>query len=364
MAKAKYTQGKDGYWQTKVWDGTYNSNGTKHRVTLRSKKSSRDLENQVKEMENNVRSRKYVRRSDVSVLEYAREWLAVYKSDREKNTKTMYENIIEKHLRDLGAVKINEISKIHVMMTLNNASGKSRTQEQILMTLKQVVSSAASDKLLTYDAFNEIFDGITIKKVKNEKRALTASEKKAVFSADFSPMHQAFVYLIYGCGLRRGEALALTRFDFNFKNRTLTINKAVAFDKNDPYLKGTKNGKERTVPIPTNVLFFLESYCQSLPEQRLFYTVGKSLMTKSSYRKMWDRIIADMNAAGADTEDLTAHMFRHNYCTNLCYQIPTISIKKIAELLGDTEKMVIEVYNHVLAEKENAAGAVEKALNF
>lgn len=364
MAKAKYTQGKDGYWQTKVWDGTYNDNGTKHRITLRSKKSSRDLENQAKAMEQNVKDRKYIRQSDINVLEYSRKWLSVYKSRNELNTRTMYANIIEKHLCVLENVKINEISRIHILMVLNNASGKSRTQEQILLTLKQVVKSAISDKLVAGNVYNEIFDGITIKKVRTEKRALTSAEKEAIFKADLLPMHKAFLFLIYGCGLRRGEALALTRFDFNFKNRTLTVNKALAFDRNEPYLKGTKNGRERTVPIPTNVLFFLESYCQELPGQKLFYTRGKEFMTKSSYVKMWDHILSDLNAAGAEADGLTAHVFRHNYCTNLCYQIPAVSIKMIAELLGDTEKMVIEVYNHIILEKEDAAAAVENALNF
>lgn len=59
---------------------------------------------------------------------------------------------------------------------------------------------------------------------------------------------------------------------------------------------------------------------------------------------------------------LTAHVFRHNYCTNLCYQIPTISIKKIATLLGDTDKMVMEVYNHIIMEKEDASIAVNNAM--
>ena len=81
-------------------------------------------------------------------------------------------------------------------------------------------------------------------------------------------------------------------------------------------------------------------------------------MTKSSYVKLWAGIKKQM---GSPT--LTAHIFRHNYCTNLCYQIPTISIKKIAELLGDNEKMVIEVYNHIILEKEDAQKAVEQALN-
>ena len=49
MATAKYTKGKDGYFQARVWDGTYT--GAKHRVTLRTKKSSRALEEMVREME-------------------------------------------------------------------------------------------------------------------------------------------------------------------------------------------------------------------------------------------------------------------------------------------------------------------------
>lgn len=70
------------------------------------------------------------------------------------------------------------------------------------------------------------------------------------------------------------------------------------------------------------------------------------------------------NAADGPVTGLTAHVFRHNYCTNLCYQIPKISIKRIAQLLGDTEKMVLEVYNHIVLEKEDAAGAVNDAINF
>ena len=46
MAKAKYTRQKNGYFQARVWDGTYH--GTqKHYITIRSKKSSKDLEEKV-----------------------------------------------------------------------------------------------------------------------------------------------------------------------------------------------------------------------------------------------------------------------------------------------------------------------------
>ena len=83
---------------------------------------------------------------------------------------------------------------------------------------------------------------------------------------------------------------------------------------------------------------------------------------------MWVSILHKMNLAVGGTESLqiinglTAHIFRHNYCSELCYQIPAISTKKIAQLLGDTEKMVIEVYSHILEEKEDAQTVVETAI--
>ena len=93
-------------------------------------------------------------------------------------------------------------------------------------------------------------------------------------------------------------------------------------------------------------------------------------MTASVYHKTLESILKKMNAAAGGTEHdqkvtgLTAHMFRHNYCASLCYQMPNISIKKISQLLGDTEKMVLEVYNHILEEKENVKEVVSDAMLF
>ena len=56
---------------------------------------------------------------------------------------------------------------------------------------------------------------------------------------------------------------------------------------------------------------------------------------------------------------LTPHIFRHNYCTELCYQVPMISTKKIAKLMGDTEKMVLDVYSHIIEEKEDITGVLD-----
>lgn len=370
MASTKYTRGKDGYFTTRAWDGTFKTNGTKNYKTLRSKKSSKDLERIVSDFSRDVESRTHVKRSDITFLDYARLWVKTYKSQASNNTKAMYDNIIEKHFIALEDVKVQIIDRIHLGILLENASGKKRTQQQIVMTFKQVLKSAVIDHLFPANVMEDIFNNIdSIKYKAKEKRALADYEKKAVFKADFNDMDRVFVYLIYGCGLRREEALALTIFDLNLKHKEVTINKAHEFVKDKPKQKVPKtNNGYRTVPIPSSVFPAIESYVnkrKAAGKTYLFVMRNGQPVTKSSYDKMWERILKRMQDVTEDQiTGLTAHVFRHNFCTNLCYQIPKISIKRIAQLMGDTEAMVMKVYNHMILEKEDAEGAVNDAMNF
>lgn len=242
MAKAKYTKGADGYFSTKAWDGTYNPDGTKHRANLRSKKSSRDLENQVNALAEKVKSRKYTRKTDIMFVEYARQWKAVYKDPRENGTKSMYSNIIEKHFIAMAHVKLQDIGRIHLQMLLNNAAGKTRTQAQIQMTFYEVLRSAVADHLFPANALEDIIQNTErVKYVSPEKRPLTSVERKAVFKAAFQEQDKIFVFLLYGCGIRRGEALALTVFDVLLSTHELKINKAHEFIDNNPSQKSPKS---------------------------------------------------------------------------------------------------------------------------
>lgn len=372
MASKKYKLGADGYYQTKVWDGTYNANGSKHRISLRSDKSSRDLERQVAAMKAQIESRNYVRNTDILFIDYSRSWLNVYKSRRSNNTKRMYENIIEKHFTALNALKLKDVERIHIETLLANAEDKRRTQQQILLTFSAVLKSAVSDKLLAANVADDILRNTDkIKYKPSEKRPLTPDEKKAVFSATYKyDSDQAYVYLIYGCGLRREECVALTIFDFNFKKREVSISKAYEYITNTPGVKDPKSANGiRTIPIPSKILPVVQSYVESVKHSgrtQLFVTMrDKKPLTKSAYDKMWKRIVESMQAAcKEDIVGLTGHVFRHNYCSSLCYQIPRVSIKRIAQLLGDTEAMVMNVYSHILAEREDVEGAVNDAINF
>lgn len=370
MAKAKYTKGADGYFTTKTWDGSYNQDGTKHRVTLRSKKSSADLEKQVIELKAKIRNGDAIRGSDMLFCEYAAEWLETYKAVRSTNTRKMYLNIITHHFPVLEGIRLQDIRKLHFQMLINSAIDRPRICQQIRLTFRQVIRSAISDHLLPESAFRTICEGIELPRYKaKERRPLTDLEKKMIPKADFSPMERTFVYILYGCGLRRGEALALRKTDICLKTAELTVRQAFEFDGNNPSPKSPKSDNGyRTVPMPPYLVAQLKNYIPSVPGEYLFHNQNARSMTHTGYTRMWQRIVDKMNAAAGGNKNirvifgLTAHIFRHNYCTELCYQIPAISTKKIAQLLGDDEKMVLEVYSHIVDEKEKAPDVVAKAL--
>lgn len=373
MAKAKYKQNSRGEWAAKIWDGTYNADGSKHRKRLVSKKSSADLEKQVIRLKNEVENGQYVQSTDVMFLDYAREWLRVKKGVREMNTRKMYENIIETHLSFLEGVRLTDIRNSHFQLAINNALDKPRTCQQIEITFKQIMKMAVVDNYIGSGMYDKICDDINLPKyIRKEKRPLTPEEKTALAKADFTDREKAFVYIIYSCGLRRGEALALSKFDFKSDGGkySVSITKTLIFPNNASEIKQMPKSDNgfRTVPIPDTTAAYLKSYISSLPGTYLFTCKDGSNMTHSAYVKMWQSIVRKMNLAAGGTDafpvihDLTAHIFRHNYCTNLCYKVPAISIKKIAQLMGDTEKMVLNVYNHIMDEKEDAAAVVNDIL--
>lgn len=377
MAKAKYTRDpKTGYWSTKAWDGTFNPDGTKHRINLRSSKSSRDLERKVEALRAQVAEGSHVKHSDYTFQEYARLWLETKKSVREINTRAMYENIIEKHFDRLADVRLADIRNSHFQMVISAASDRPRTCQQIYITFKQIIRMAVSDCLIAPNMEKLIISDISLPKyVKAEKRALSQAEKGALHaclsSGVLSPREHAFLTLIYYCGFRKGEALALTRFDCCLGDApSISINKALIFVKNNSQIKPFPKSDRgiRKVPLPAAAARYLSGYLASLDGTILFPGANSTYISKSSYDKMWASILRKLDDAAGGTRafpvitGLTAHIFRHNYCSNLCYQIPDISIGKIAELMGDTEKMVLNVYNHIIDEKEDVATALEQAL--
>ena len=371
MAKAKFSLNSRGKFETKVWDGTYLPDGSKHRLIFWSSKSSADLERKVNEFKHRISTGDQLSPTLYTFGSYAEHWLATKKSAMEINTQNMYKRILDVHLASIFDLPLSSITNSVFQKIINDTIDRPRTCQQIYITFKQIIRMAESDNYITVGQHQQICKDISLPKyIRQEKRPLLDIEKAAIKTAAFSERESAFVYLLLGCGIRRGEALALTKFDFDFSANTVTINKSIVFDENLSIIKNSPKSKNgfRTIPIPDDVIKIIKPYVSSIPTAQLFTKADGGLVTRSAYRRLWASIISKMNTAAGGTDsfpliaDLSAHIFRHNYCTNLCYCVPSISTKKIAQLLGDSERMVLEVYNHIMENKEDVSSVINLAL--
>lgn len=300
--------------------------------------------------------------SDISFKDYSEAWLETYKSHKATNTYMMYARSVNK-ASGLRFLKIKDITRSDIQAVINKNIDHPRTCQQIALTLKQIFSSAVKDGIIIVNPAEDI----ELPKYKaKEKKALTERERTILKTVELKPQDRVFLDMLYYFGLRRGEALALTASDFDFKRLLLHINKSIAFNGNNPTIKSTKTQAVRYVPIPESLVPKLKAYLKNCTFN-LFTTETGQLMTHSAYVKMWKRIEKAANAAAGGDDSLIAfkikaHQIRHDYATRL-YYVPGISTKKKAEILGHSERLFLELYSHLDSEKEDLE-KFQKLMNF
>lgn len=356
----KYKKRKDGRFRARVWDGTYTDNGQKHYIDLYSTKSSRDLELKVIEYETQKKQGLVSLNKNVDIYEYSCNWVRTTKAFKEERTQAFYWTITHK-IKELQGVTFENLNYNLVQNLINQHSKSPVACSDLKKTLRAICKTAEKDKILPRGVTEDIFDRVEVPKHTPKVRSpLSESDKNALNCPELTLQEKAFLYVLYFTGMRRGEALALTKADITHSD--ININKSFGIKQSSEfYLKAPKTIHGiRTVPIPNKLREFLDEYLPTLDTDYLFTFEGKPL-TYGRVNAMWKEIKRKTNI------NVTPHYFRHNYCTMLCYQAAlerNITTKKIAELLGDTEEMVLKVYSHIMNEKENVTEAVNNALDF
>ena len=155
--------------------------------------------------------------------------------------------------------------------------------------------------------------------------------------------------LLLFTGMRCGEALALNYEDIDRKKKTITVNKAVVFDSNNPVVvprTKTKAGM-RTIPLTDA----LARYLPSNSHGRIFE------YKYSALRKKWDKWQKELGVT------CTMHQLRHAYASILLDA--GISAKDAQVVLGHSDVSVTQnIYTHILQSREkNTAETLNKYLN-
>lgn len=262
--------------------------------------------------------------------EWLGKWLELYKVGKVKHSTLDQMQRYLREVKSIGDKPLNKLTAIDVQAFLNGID-KPRKREKLYMFLKDALTKAVKNKLLT----DNPFDGIDKPKYdKKQSRALTHEEEKRFVEA-CSRTKQGNLYLL--ClyqGLRLGEALALTYADVDFANKTLTIDKSI--DSLGELTTPKTATSKRTIPL----------FKKSLA----LFTQGESGNVFKYDRKTYQhRMVVICRELGL--ANINIHSLRHTFATR-CSEAG-ISAKVVQKWLGhSTLEMTLNVYTHVNADFE------------
>lgn len=367
---AEYKKRADGRYRADIVVGVREDGKAKKQTVYAY--SISELRNKIAEIKHQTNTGTYANDSGYTVGEWADKWLAVYKTRIAKNTKANYQNIIKNHMNDIKHIRLKDLKKTDIQMAINKLDGHDDLQKLLKITINQMLETAIDDGLI----FKNVSRTIQLQRTKkSDKRALTDAELNAIKTADLTLKQRAFVSILLYTGARRGEVLALTQRDIDLKNDIIHIRQSLAFESNKSYIKDTKSESgKREIDILSSLKPILIEYINSIDTIYLFTNKQGGVMSKTSYRRMWDSLYNKLNIAAGGTpavfergkmtikvdliKGLTPHTFRHNYATMLYYA--GVDIKDAQRLLGHSDsKTTIDIYTHLDRKKSNSKSKLE-----
>ena len=158
---------------------------------------------------------------------------------------------------------------------------------------------------------------------------LSQDEVLAIFHNTPNLKHRALLMLIYGAGLRIGEALNLTIHDIRSEESLI-------------YIRGGKGKKDRRVPLSLKLLEVLRSYYKAYrPKSYLFEGANGGRYSSKSASQVLKRSASRAGIA----RKITLHTLRHSYATHLTNK--GVNIQYLQEILGHNSPKTTMLYTHL-----------------
>ena len=191
--------------------------------------------------------------------------------------------------------------------------------------------------------------------IKIEKEIIPEDEQRRLEEFCEGYEHGALIMTLLYTGLRRGELLALTPKDVDFKNEYIYVNKAVEFISNIAYIKPPKTPmSNRSIPILEPIIPYLKQQISKC-NKYLFENKEGKMYTRTQieylfrkFRKDYNKYINRNKSEFEEQEDVkyTMHQFRHTFCTML--YMAEIDLKTTQSIMGHSSPMVtLAIYTHL-----------------
>lgn len=261
----------------------------------------------------------------IAQIEKFKQWM---RSKRySESTITTYSEALKSFLIFYREKPISEITNDDVIIYNNDYILKNNLsasyQNQIVNAIKLYFMTVRATK-------------IEVDKIHRPKRAkllpnvLSKEEIKLILNAHSNIKHKMMLSLIYSCGLRCGELLALQPVHIDSM-------------RNIVLLKNSKGKKDRIVPLSPKILEMLRDYYKVYkPKTYLFEGQVAGIPYDS---RSLQQVLKQALYKAQLTKPATLHWLRHSYATHLLES--GTDLRYIQELLGHNSSKTTEIYTHV-----------------
>lgn len=313
---------------------------------------------------------KRIENSNLTVAEWLDIWFETNKNDWKVTSQQQRENAIKYQMKPLlGKYRLAELDKSTYKRVYINELLKRYQPSTVQLfhrLFKVAINAAVDDEIIPRNRFNKI----TIENDKVDDNFFTAGELRtflALAKEKENISNYTLIFLLAYTGLRKGEAQGLKWEDINFEEKTITVrrtrdNKGVRSPK-------TKNSY-RTILIDGELINQLKLYRKWSKEIKLSFGLRSTEddfifisyqngtpVTDNMVKYAMDRLLKKSNL-----KRITPHGLRHTHATILISK--RIPVKVIADRLGNTPQMILDIYGHSFKDlEEESVQAFEQALN-
>lgn len=296
--------------------------------------------------------------SKLTYKQYEKKWWEAYCTQLGPHTQIEYKGILKRNTV-LHQKKMTNILRTDLQKVINENWDKPSVCARYAQLMNRIWTCAVIDNVCQK---NIAMNLKVPKRVKTVRRPLTKEELAGIAKADLDTLERFMMDVLLQFGLRPQEAYALNKQSFNRKDRTLTIDKAVAYNHGKAFLKTTKTTVTRTLPVP-------DSFWNKIPSiNRMYYFTESDgqLLSKSHAEDFQRNVLTKINKAMDGTDKLKKTEMTFYYCrhhkASLIYYLPGVSVKKKAAYMGHSETVFLQTYSHMMEDFEDSE-ALREAIN-
>jgi len=255
----------------------------------------------------------YYKASSITFVEFSQLFLDKYAYDNLSPTTVRdYKNRLNKHiLKDFGKLKLDRIKKLQVQEFANKLVKEYNLSSKTAKNYLNLISSILN-KAVEWDYLNKnVADKISIPKnhSKPKKKVILYSYNEIKLFIDAlekleDKMLQIAIYTSFYTGARRGEVIALSFNNFNFRTSIIDINSNKVGVAGGTIEKDIKNEKSRSFYVPKSYMKKVKEYYNYLgkpnKDTKLFD------MHPDTFSQKFKEFLLDNNLREINLKDLRA----------------------------------------------------------